>query len=133
MAEDKRLDNGQVQNNPYGSIRVDDEVVAQAAAIAACTLEGVVDTFGTAEGFKLGKRTGVKGVRASYKDGGFSLVLNIKVRAGFSIPDLANELQRRVKAQLEEMTGARVRAVDIFVQDIDFHDTNPMETGEQHA
>lgn len=30
--------------------------------------------------------------------------------------DLASDIQRRVKRAVEEMTGAKVRAVDIFVQ-----------------
>lgn len=146
MAEEKRLENGQgqVSSTEFGTIRVDDEVVAQTAAIAVSAVEGVVDTFGTAsEGFigsvtdnfsgMLGKKSGVKGIRVDYKDGGFYLVINIKVYYGYAIPDLANDIQRKVKQEIEQMTGTKVKTVDIFVQGIDFSNITDMETGEQYA
>ena len=51
MAEDKRLENGQgqIRSTDFGTIRVDDEVAASAAAIAVASIEGIVDTFGTAK------------------------------------------------------------------------------------
>lgn len=146
MAEERRLENGQGQVNStaFGTIRVDDEVVAQTAAIAVSRVEGVVDTFGTAgEGFigsvtdnfsgMLGKKPGIRGVRVDYKDGGFYLVINIKVFYGYAIPDLANVIQRRVKEEVELMTGTKVKMVDIFVQGIDFSNIIGMEMGEQYA
>lgn len=146
MAEEKRLDNGQGQINSteFGTIRVDDEVVASAAAIAVSSMEGIVDTFSaTSDGFignmtdnvagMFGKKSGTKGVRVDYKDGGYKIVINIRVLYGYPIPDLANEIQRRVKREVEQMTGAKVRSVDIFVLGLDFSPANEPGTGEQHA
>ena len=81
----------------------------------------------------LGKKNAAKGVRVDYKNDGYNIVINIKVRYGFCIPDLASDIQRRVKRAVEEMTGAKVRAVDIFVQGIDFSNINETGLGDQHA
>lgn len=144
MAEEKRTENGQMTTTEFGTIRLDDEVVAHAAVIAAASIDGVVDSFGAAsEGFignvtdgalgMLGKKNAAKGVRVDYKNDGYNIVINIKVRYGFCIPDLASDIQRRVKRAVEEMTGAKVRAVDIFVQGIDFSNINEIGLGDQHA
>ena len=60
-------------------------------------------------------------------------MINIKVFYGYAIPDLANVIQRRVKEEVELMTGTKVKMVDIFVQGIDFSNTTDMEMGEQYA
>ncbi|MEE0434120.1 MAG: Asp23/Gls24 family envelope stress response protein [Peptococcaceae bacterium] len=146
MAEDKRLENGQgqIRSTDFGTIRVDDEVAASAAAIAVASIEGIVDTFGTAnEGFigsmtdgfsgMLGKKPGIRGVRVDYKNDGFYFVINIKVKYGYAIADLASDIQRKVKQDVEQMTGTKVRAVDIFVQDIDFSTINETDMGDQYA
>lgn len=146
MAEEKRFENGQGQINDteFGTIRMDDEVVASATAIAVSRMEGIVDTFSTSsDGFignvtdnvagMFGMKPGTKGVRVDYKDDGFRITINVKVLFGYCIPDLANEIQRRVKREVEQMTGAKVRTVDIFVQGIDFSAESEPETGERHA
>lgn len=143
MAEDKRLENGQLSTSEFGTIRVDDEVVAQAALIAANGVDSVVRTSASNESFigsmtdgalgMLGKKPASKGVRVDFKENAYTIVINIRVGFGYSIPDLANDVQRRIKQGVEEMTGAKVRAVDIFVQGIDFTTINEMRMGDQHA
>ena len=60
-------------------------------------------------------------------------MINIKVLFGYCIPDLANDIQRRVKMEIEQMTDKKVRSVDIFVQGIDFNNVNEVGMGDQHA
>ena len=80
MAEEKRTENGQMTTTEFGTIRLDDEVVAHAAVIAAASIDGVVDSFGAAsEGFignvtdgalgMLGKKNAANWLAAA---GGFS-------------------------------------------------------------
>ncbi|MDO4281696.1 MAG: Asp23/Gls24 family envelope stress response protein [Peptococcaceae bacterium] len=146
MADEKKpeVSQGQVHNNDYGSIRVDDDVVASVAAIVLEHTKGIANVgSGAADGLIgsvtdnfsgiLGKKTAVKGVRVDYKDDGFTIILNIKVRYGHCIPDLAHEIQRTVKQEVETMTGMKVRSVDVFVQGIAFDTTDDEITEEQHA
>lgn len=134
MAEEKRLENAQISSTEFGTIRLDDEVVAQAALIAARSVEGVAPPPVASDSFigsmtdgalgMLGKKPVTRGVRVDRRDNGYTIVINVRVCFGACIPDLANEIQRRVKRDVEQMTGARVRAVDVFVQGIDFNTTS---------
>ena len=81
----------------------------------------------------LGKKPGIRGVRVDYKNDGFYFVINIKVKYGYAIADLASDIQLKVKQDVEQMTGTKVRAVDIFVQDIDFSTINETDMGDQYA
>ena len=144
MAEEKRLENAQIYSTDFGTIHMDDEVIASATAITVSSMEGIVNTFNAAsEGFignmtdnftgMLGKKSGTKGIRVDFKNDGYYIVINIKVLFGYCIPDLANDIQRRVKMKIEQMTGKKVRSVDIFVQGIDFNNVNEVGMGDQHA
>ena len=81
----------------------------------------------------LGKKPGARGVRVDYKNDGFYIIINVKVLYGYCIPDLAHEIQRKVKQDIEQMTGMKVRSVDVFIQGLDFNNSNDTVTGDQHA
>ena len=54
MPEEKKTETtqGQIHQNDFGTIRVDDEVAASVAAIALNTIEGISHTIGVAgDGF----------------------------------------------------------------------------------
>ena len=144
MAEEKRLEKAQIYSTDFGTIHMDDEVIASATAITVSSMEGIVNTFNAAsEGFignmtdnftgMLGKKSATKGIRVDFKNDGYYIVINIKVLFGYCIPDLANDIQRRVKMEIEQMTDKKVRSVDIFVQGIDFNNVNEVGMGDQHA
>lgn len=146
MADEKKTETnqGQVHTNDFGTIHVDDEVVASVAAIALGEVEGVVrpqpqsndSLFGSVTdnvAGMFGKKNQAKGVRVDYKNDGFYIILTLKVKYGYNIPDLAHEVQRRVKSAVEKMTGLRVHTVDLFVQTIVFENSNENVTGVQYA
>lgn len=143
MADDKKNDNtqGQIHNNDFGTIRVDDEVVASVVAITMNNIDGIANsTAVSTDGFignvtdsLLGKKNGIKGIKVEFKNDGFYIAINIKVKYGYCISDLAHEFQRAVKTDVEKMTGMKVHAVDIFVQGIDFSNLNDLVMGDQHA
>ena len=142
MPDEKKIETNQDQvlANEFGTIRVDDEVVQAVAAIALGEVEGVVrpQMQGT-ESFignvtdnvvgMLGKKNAINGVRVDYKDSKFNILLTVKVRYGFSIPDVAHDIQRSVKKAVETMTGMKVRMVDVFVQSIVFEQNSESATG----
>lgn len=146
MPEEKKTETtqGQIHQNDFGTIRVDDGVAASVAAIALNTIEGISHTIGVAgDGFignvtdsftgMLGKKPGARGVRVDYKNDGFYIIINVKVLYGYCIPDLAHEIQRKVKQDIEQMIGMKVRSVDVFIQGLDFNNSNDTVTGDQHA
>ena len=136
MPEEKKTEatQGQIHQNDFGTIRVDDDVAASVAAIALNTIEVAGDGFigNVTDSFSgmLGKKPGARGVRVDYKNDGFYIIINVKVLYGYCIPDLAHEIQRKVKQDIEQMTGMKVRSVDVFIQGLDFNNSNDIATGE---
>ena len=59
-----------------------------------------------------------KGVRVLETDGGVRIELHIAVDWDASIPDVGQELQRRVAAYLARMASVEAEAVDVVVDEI---------------
>jgi len=59
-----------------------------------------------------------KGIQVELRPDGVQVTLNITVRYGKPIHEVARTIQRRVKEEVERMTGLSVSGVDIYVQDI---------------
>lgn len=59
-----------------------------------------------------------KGIQIELGEDGIHVTMNISVRYGRPIHEVAREIQRQIKREVEEMTGLRVAGVDIYVQDI---------------
>ena len=65
-----------------------------------------------------GKKNLAKGIKADINDGKAKLDVNIIVEYGSRIPDVAFEIQNRVKKAVENMTGLVVEAVNVHVQGV---------------
>ena len=59
-----------------------------------------------------------KGIQVELNPDGVHVTLNITVRYGKPIHEVARTIQKRVKEEVERMTGLSVSRVDIYVQDI---------------
>lgn len=105
------------QTNKGGekSIRISDEVIASIAAIAIKDVAGVVDFT---ESEKLSSKKITKNVKSEMKDGGITVDLDVAVEYGVNIPEIAWEIQRKVKKAVESMTGLSVLRANVYVKDI---------------
>ena len=104
---------------------VSDEVIAITAGVAATEVEGVAGmsagiTGGIVEAF--GKVNLAKGVKVDTDGGHTQVDLYVILKYGFRIPDVAWNIQEKVKDQVEQLTGITVDTVNIHVQGIDFSD-----------
>lgn len=100
---------------------ITEQVIASIAGIAATQVEGLAGMRGgmTDDLVKiLGEDRQRKGVLTQRGDGSVQLSLNVVVQYGYPIHEVARQLQARVKAEVEEMTGLTVSAVDVYVQDL---------------
>ena len=108
------------QNEPI--IRVSDEVIAVCAASAALKVKGVADLAGGISDLLtrnlLGKELASKGIKASQSDDTVAVDVNLIVDYGARIPDLAWDVQEKVKNEIESLTGMHVAAVNINVQGV---------------
>lgn len=107
--------------NENGSVNISDEVVSVIASLAASAVEGVAGMVSSISGGfaeLLGKKNPSKGVKVSVTDKDVTIDLAIIVEYGTKIPDIAWEIQEKVKSEVEAMTGLHVVAVNISVDGV---------------
>jgi len=112
-------DNGEVNEN---GIKIAEDVVAVIAGIAVSEVKGVSGMSGgfaggISEVFS-GKKNMAKGIKVELAEKETKIDVNIIVEYGTRIPDVAFEIQNRVKKSVETMTGLKVVAVNVHVQGV---------------
>ena len=65
-----------------------------------------------------GKKNLAKGIKVDVTEKETKIDVNIVVEYGTRIPDVAFEIQKRVKKAVETMTGLKVSEVNIHVQGV---------------
>lgn len=114
-----------------GNVNISDDVVAIIASLAASGVSGVVGMVSSISGGfaeLLGKKNLSKGVKVSVTDKTVTLDLAIIVEYGAKIPDVAWEIQEKVKNEVESMTGLNVAAVNVSVEGVNVTKTAEAKT-----
>lgn len=114
-------------------IKIAEDVVAKIAGIAASEVKGVFSMNGGIAGGiseMFGKKSFSKGVKAQVTEKDAVLDLYIIVEYGSRIPDIAFEIQNKVKTAVENMTGLKVLEVNIHVQGVNLP-KDPKEVKEE--
>lgn len=122
--------------NDLGAIRITDEVVAIIAGLAATEVPGVAGMSGGIAGGiaeMLGKKNLSKGVKVEVGEKEAAIDMYIIVDYGFRIPDVAWEIQEKVKKAVETMTGLDVVEVNIHVQGVYIEKENKKEAVEESS
>lgn len=102
-------------------IQIADDVVSIIAGKAASEVSGV---YSMAGGFAggitevFGKKNFSKGIKVDVNEQKVKIDVNIIVEYGARIPDIAFEIQNRVKKAVESMTGLNVLEVNVHVQGV---------------
>lgn len=114
-------------------IKISDDVVAVIAGVAVSEVPGVASMAGgfaggISEVFS-GKKNLAKGIKVDIADNDTKIDVNIIVEYGTRIPDVAFEIQNRVKKAVENMTGLNVEEVNVHVQGVNT-DTAKQETNK---
>lgn len=109
-------------NNEYGTISIENEVIARIAGVEATNCYGIVGMAaksvkdGLVHLLKLESLT--KGVRLSVGEEGLVIELHIIVEYGTNITAIADSLISNVKYQVEASTGIRVELINIHVEGV---------------
>ena len=115
-------------------IKIADDVVAVIAGVAVSEVPGVAEMAGGFAGgiteVLSGKKNLAKGIKVEVGEKDTKIDVNIIVEYGVRIPDVAFEIQNRVKKAVESMTGLTVLEVNVHVQGVI---TATPETEEQVA
>lgn len=102
-------------------IKIADDVIATIAGKAAIEVSGVYSMFGGFAGGiseVFGKKNYTKGIKVDNSDKGLKIDVNIIVEYGSRIPDVAYEIQNRVKKAVENMTGLNIEEVNVHIQGV---------------
>lgn len=103
-------------------IKIADDVVAVIAGVAVSEVPGVAGMSGGFAGgiseVLSGKKNLAKGIKVEIMEKEAKIDVNIIVEYGTRIPDVAFEIQNRVKKAVENMTGLKVTEVNVHVQGV---------------
>ena len=104
------------ENKMNGQIQIADEVIGVIAVTAALEVEGVV-AGGSSKSFVelFGKKGHTKCVKITKDENEAVLDMDIIVKFGTKVQNVAKEVQERVKSTVETMTGLNVAVVNVSV------------------
>ena len=106
------------ENGTLGQIKIADDVIAVIAALAATEVEGVDSMAGNITHElvrKLGMKNLQKGVKIELLGEEVSCALSLNVAYGYSIPEVCENVQEKVKTTIENMTGLHVTDVNVNI------------------
>lgn len=111
----------EIEENSEG-IKISNDVVAVIAGVAVSEVPGVASMSGGFAGgiseVLSGKKNMSKGIKVDADEKEVKIDVNIIVEYGSRIPDVAFEIQNRVKKSVENMTGLKVAEVNVHVQGV---------------
>lgn len=96
---------------------IDPEVIASIVAMEIDKMQNV-DTVGNIFGAFSSKNKANKGIKVELNNDKVKIDVNVNVDYGMRIPDVAFEIQSKLKKQVENMTGFVVNEVNVHVQGI---------------
>ena len=116
-------------------IKISTDVVSVIAGVAVSEVPGVSAMSGGFAGgiseVLSGKKNLSKGIKVEIIEQEAKIDVNIIVEYGIRIPDVAFQIQNRVKKAVESMTGLSVTAVNIHVQGVNTADNKELKEGEE--
>ena len=119
--ENKKAETENSENTENG-IEISNDVIAVIAGVAVSEVQGVASMSGGFAGgiteVLSGKKNMAKGIKVDKTENTAKIDVNIIVEYGSRIPDVAFEIQNRVKKSVESMTGFKVEEVNVHVQGV---------------
>ena len=110
------------ENADNNGIKISDDVIATIAGMEVSKVAGVAEMSGGFAGgiseVLSGKKSLSKGIKVERNEKSIKIDVNIIVEYGTRIPDIAFEIQNRVKTEVEEKTGIKVEDVNVNIQGI---------------
>lgn len=112
-----------IENIEANNIQISNDVVAVIAGMAVAEVPGVAEMAGGFAGgiseVLSGKKNMAKGIKVDIQEKEVKIDVNIIVEYGSRIPDIAFEIQKRVKKSVENMTGLVATEVNVHVQGVE--------------
>ena len=122
--EEDRIENNETNEIEEGNngIKIANDVISVIAGVAVSEVQGVATMAGGCAGgisqVFSGKKNLSRGIKVEADEKEVKIDVNIIVEYGTRIPDVAYEIQNRVKKSVENMTGLKVAEVNVHVQGV---------------
>ena len=133
----EELENLDEVDNGSEGIKISSDVIKVISGVAVSEVSGV---YGMAGGFAggisevlKGKKNLAKGIKVETENNKAKIDVNIIVEYGARIPDVAFEIQNKVKNSVEEMTGLKVEEVNVHVQGVNTQKITEEENTEEEV
>lgn len=121
MAEDRK--GLKIKEDGLGEVQIAEEVITIIAGLAATEVEGVCSMGGNITKelvSRLGMKNLSKGVRVEVtEEGKIEVFVTINIAYGYAIPAVSGNVQEKVKAAIENMTGLEASGVNVRIADVD--------------
>ena len=121
MAEDRK--GLKIKEDGLGEVQIAEEVITIIAGLAATEVEGVCSMGGNITKelvSRLGMKNLSKGVRVEVtEEDKIEVFVTINIAYGYAIPAVSGNVQEKVKAAIENMTGLEVSGVNVRIADVD--------------
>ena len=114
-----------LRDEENASVRISEELIPVIAALAATEVDGVSSLPGniTHDSVrKISARTLSQGLKSDVKDGVVRFDIALHIGFDRNIMDVTKEVQERVKAAVETMTGLTVEEVRVRVAGVDIQE-----------
>lgn len=115
------------EDEKEGSVQIADDVVAMIASLAATEVKGVSSMAGNITNelmSKVGVKKLTKGVKVVVKEGEVNIDLAVTMDYGYNILSTCQQVQNKVKAAVENMTGLSCNSVNIRIAAVNMKKDN---------
>jgi len=101
-------------NDQEGRVSYNRNILTSIIALAAEEVDGVASVY------KNGKNKNKTGVKIDFEKDGVYVDVSVKVYSGYTVPDVAVNIQENVKRGVETMTDYKVKNINVSVLDVIF-------------
>lgn len=111
------------RSDEMGNIHISTEVLAVIAAAAALEVEGVggmAAGLGTDMAELVGRKVVAKGVHLTLAEDRLEIGLSVLVKYGYTVPEVAKNVQEAVASAVENTSGLAVTGVNVTVAGVMF-------------
>ncbi|MCC8168049.1 MAG: Asp23/Gls24 family envelope stress response protein [Clostridiales bacterium] len=120
MAENRKT--FKIKEDQFGEVKIADEVVAIIAGLAATEVQGISSMAGNITNeivSKLGMKNLSRGITVEISEEAVKVDVSVNIAYGYSIPDVSEKVQEKVKTAIENMTGLNVEIVNVRIASVD--------------
>ncbi len=100
-----------------GSVNISEDVIAQIAAAAMADTEGV-GAPATAVGRELNRKNHTRSAKITYEEDKLRIDASLSVKQGYSIAEVAKNVQEAIWDAVESTTGIPIKCVNVQVSGI---------------